>query len=150
MSLHNKITEIDNAVINDLKEITFSQIDERFSELKIIHGRRERGRKFRQPVMPVMFGNASINHSGSSIAEEWVYPFSLVSLIIGRDAETDRKHANEIVLLASDELTQDRNLRGTVRDLVRTSYVPADDRSETSKHLFGSAVELEARFKYRT
>jgi len=149
MRISEKIQNINDEIENKLKGYNYKDnIPGLQGNLSIIIGKKEAGKKARTPLLAVFLDNSPIENP-SGISEEWNFNLVIISLIVNTDAKTGKEIASDLALEGSTALMEDRCLNGTVRDIVRTNFVPGDERAEVGNNTFGAGVEMQVKFRYQ-
>lgn len=116
----------------------------------VIWGDRSRVGNLKPPAIWVFPDEAMITHDGSALAEEWRYTFVVAALVKDTDPEAGAAAAEDLVAKASAALIAGRTLSGTVRDMVRTRFIPGyANEVATASQLHWAGIAMEARFRYR-
>ena len=147
MKLHEKLEAIEDNALELLEEIDFTEVDDDFQHLKIVKGKKAKGKQLKPPVLALYFGSATIDHNDSSITEKWAYPVYVLGLVVDRDPQRGRELSTKLVTEAREKILSSRSLKNSVVDIKGTSYTPADERGE--ENLYSAGAGMEARFTHR-
>jgi hypothetical protein len=138
------LENIDNAIETILADTEFSP-----EVRSIIIGDRTRVGDAKPPGIWVFTDDSTISHAGSSLSEEWTLRLVVAATYMDKNPDTAKRNSIKLASQASAALIKEsRTISNNVRDLVRTGYQPGMPRIEGNNTLYGTGIEMEARFRF--
>jgi len=115
----------------------------------LLFGTKQREGKIKPPAIWIYPDVTPINDESLALHESWSLRYVIIGMVKSLDPDVGSQQAIALALKASAEFiktTAARTLDGLCNDIVRTGFIPAQDRVTDDGSVYGAGVEIEIRF----